>query len=240
VTSLTVVKADADTPMTTPSGSTYIAPKGWTVTTKRDFILLEDPNREVSLRFVERKENGTAPWPFRVAWEQVQPGFARTVKLTIHSKLQPFPAIPAPLTQLISGQASRPLPHGIESGKTPPNTIAPLIWAGRMDNPMRYLLRLALLVLAGPVFLGQLGVHRADAAESRKAQEKAAKKACASGDFRKGVEILAGLYVDSDDTMFIYNSARCYEQNHEWSSALDRFREYMRKTPKLLIPTGPK
>jgi hypothetical protein len=98
---------------------------------------------------------------------------------------------------------------------------------------MRYLLRLALLVLAGPVFLGQLGVHRADAAESRKAQEKAAKKACASGDFRKGVEILAGLYVDSDDTMFIYNSARCYEQNHEWSSALDRFREYMRKTPQI-------
>jgi hypothetical protein len=102
----------------------------------------------------------------------------------------------------------------------------------RRDNLMRYL-RLALLVLAGPVFLGLLGAPRAVAAESQKALEKAAKKACAAGDFRKGVEILAGLYVDSDDTTFIYNSGRCYEQNHQWVDALDRFREYLRKAPQL-------
>jgi hypothetical protein len=101
-----------------------------------------------------------------------------------------------------------------------------------MDNPMRYL-RFALFVLAGPVILGLLGAPRAVAAESRKALEKAAKKACAAGDFRKGIEILAGLYVDSDDTTFIFNSGRCYEQNHQWVDALDRFREYLRKTPQM-------
>ena len=69
-----VVKVNADTPMTTPSGSTYIAPKGWTVTTKRDCVLLEDPNREVSVRFVERKERiGAAA--IAAAWKQVAPGF---------------------------------------------------------------------------------------------------------------------------------------------------------------------
>ena len=60
--------------------------------------------------------------------------------------------------------------------------------------------------------------------------DKAAKKACAAGDFRKGVEILADLYVQTDDTTFIYNQGRCYEQNHQWVSAVDRFREYLRKT----------
>jgi hypothetical protein len=58
----------------------------------------------------------------------------------------------------------------------------------------------------------------------------AAKKACAEGDFRKGVSILADLYVQTDETTFIYNQGRCYEQNHQWAAAIDRFREYLRKT----------
>jgi CubicO group peptidase (beta-lactamase class C family) len=69
-----------DTPMTTPSGATYIAPKGWTVTTEGKVVLLQDPNREVSLRFVERKESdGVAA--MTAAWKQVEPGFARTLIL---------------------------------------------------------------------------------------------------------------------------------------------------------------
>jgi hypothetical protein len=63
--------------------------------------------------------------------------------------------------------------------------------------------------------------------------EKAAKKACAAGEFRKGVEILAELYVDTDDPTHIYNQGRCYEQNHQWVDAIDRFREYVRKSKKL-------
>src|SRR5262245_22954453 len=43
---------DVDTPMTTPSGATYTAPKGWTVTTRSSVVVLTDPNREVSVTFV--------------------------------------------------------------------------------------------------------------------------------------------------------------------------------------------
>jgi hypothetical protein len=59
---------------------------------------------------------------------------------------------------------------------------------------------------------------------------KAAKQACAAGDFRKGVDILAELYVDTSDTTYIFNQARCYEQNHQFVNAVDRFREYLLKT----------
>jgi hypothetical protein len=61
------------------------------------------------------------------------------------------------------------------------------------------------------------------------AQVKAAKKACAAGDYRKGVEILADLYVDTSDPNYIFNQARCYEQSHQWVNAIDRFREYLLK-----------
>lgn len=70
------------------------------------------------------------------------------------------------------------------------------------------------------------------AAPSTRAQEKAAKKACAAGDFRKGVEILAELYVETDVLTHIFNQGRCYEQNHQWVSAIDRFREYLRKNTR--------
>jgi hypothetical protein len=59
--------------------------------------------------------------------------------------------------------------------------------------------------------------------------ERVAKKACAAGDFRKGVDILADLYVRTDDPTFVFNQGRCYEQNHQWESAIDRFREYLRQ-----------
>ena len=63
--------------------------------------------------------------------------------------------------------------------------------------------------------------------------DKAAKRVCAAGDYRKGVDILADLYVRTDDTTFIFNQGRCYEQNHQWVSAIDRFREFERKTKGL-------
>jgi hypothetical protein len=61
--------------------------------------------------------------------------------------------------------------------------------------------------------------------------ERSAKKACASGDYAKGVEILADLYVRTDDPTFIFNQGRCYEQNHQWVRAIDRFREFQLKAP---------
>lgn len=60
-----------------------------------------------------------------------------------------------------------------------------------------------------------------------------AKKACAEGDVQTGVSILADLYVHSNVSTHIYNQGRCYEQNHQWVRAIDRFREYLRKSPDL-------
>jgi tetratricopeptide (TPR) repeat protein len=65
------------------------------------------------------------------------------------------------------------------------------------------------------------------------ALEKQAKKACLSGDYVKGVSILAELFVDTGDATYLYNQGRCYEQNVRYVEAAERFREYLRKAPKL-------
>lgn len=91
---------------------------------------------------------------------------------------------------------------------------------------MRYAVAIVAIGLAVAVPAASQG------APSAKAQEKAAKKACAAGDFRKGVDILADLYVETDNLVHIFNQGRCYEQNHQWAGAIDRFREYLRKNTK--------
>jgi hypothetical protein len=67
----------------------------------------------------------------------------------------------------------------------------------------------------------------------RTALEKAAKKACITGDVLKGIDLLGDLFVESNDPTHIYNQGRCFEQNHRWDDAIDRFREYLRKVPDL-------
>jgi len=84
--------------------------------------------------------------------------------------------------------------------------------------------------------LSFVSVSQANARAKFESAEKSAKKACSAGDFRKGVDLLADLYVQTDDPTYIYNQGRCYEQNHQWESAIDRFREYLRKEEKI----GPK
>jgi tetratricopeptide (TPR) repeat protein len=82
-----------------------------------------------------------------------------------------------------------------------------------------------MIVMAGPV--------HAEKAKPKDAQEKAAKKACAVGDFQKGVNILADLFVESNDPTYVYNQGRCYQQNNHWEQAISRFREYLRKAKDL-------
>ncbi len=62
---------------------------------------------------------------------------------------------------------------------------------------------------------------------------KAAKKACLLGDVEKGAEILADLYVETNDPTFIYNQGRCFEQNGKNEQAVLRFKEYERKAQGL-------
>jgi tetratricopeptide (TPR) repeat protein len=76
-------------------------------------------------------------------------------------------------------------------------------------------------------------VPSALAAEGKDSRERAARKACLSGDYAKGVEILSDLFLDSKNPTYIYNQGRCYEQNNHFDEALSRFREYLRKAPAL-------
>jgi hypothetical protein len=88
--------------------------------------------------------------------------------------------------------------------------------------------RIALTVLA----LGLLASQPALAA-SRASLDRQARKACLSGDYLKGVSILADLFVDTGDANYLYNQGRCYEQNVRYVEAAERFREYLRKATKL-------
>jgi hypothetical protein len=62
---------------------------------------------------------------------------------------------------------------------------------------------------------------------------KEVKKACAAGDFDRGVRLLADLYAETNDPTAIYNQGRCYQQNAEPERAAARFREYLRKAKDL-------
>ena len=83
-------------------------------------------------------------------------------------------------------------------------------------------------VFAGLAIL--LGAPLAHAANTE-ARERVARKACLSGDYAKGVAILSDLFIDTMDANYIFNQARCFEQNSRYAEAISRFREYLRKVP---------
>lgn len=85
---------------------------------------------------------------------------------------------------------------------------------------------IALLILI-PAALS-LSSSQASAA-SKKTQERMAKKSCLAGDPAKGVEVLAELYVNTNDITYIFNQGRCFEQNRRYEDAIGRFREYLTK-----------
>jgi hypothetical protein len=50
-----------------------------------------------------------------------------------------------------------------------------------------------------------------------------------AGDYAKGVELLAELYVSTKDIAYLFNQARCFEQNGKYEEAILRFHEYQLK-----------
>lgn len=92
-----------------------------------------------------------------------------------------------------------------------------------MMNRWNFLLAGMILCAAAPSALGA-GVD---------AKERAAKKACLLGDVNKGADILADLYVETNNPVYIYNQGRCFEQNGRNEQAVLRFKEYLRKNPSL-------
>jgi tetratricopeptide (TPR) repeat protein len=62
----------------------------------------------------------------------------------------------------------------------------------------------------------------------RQEHEKAARKACLTGDYTSGVSILADLFVEHQDPAYIFNQGRCLEQNSRYKEAIARFEEFLR------------
>lgn len=67
-----------------------------------------------------------------------------------------------------------------------------------------------------------------ESGDNRQSQEKAARKACLTGDYTTGVSILADLFVDHNDPVYVFNQGRCLEQNTRYKDAIARFDEYLR------------
>jgi tetratricopeptide (TPR) repeat protein len=92
-----------------------------------------------------------------------------------------------------------------------------------------------LIWVATSIFL----VAPANAASRTKhqAKERQARAACLSGDYQKGVSILAQLFVVSKDPTYLFNQGRCFEQNRRYEDAIARFQEYLRAA-KDVEPAG--
>jgi hypothetical protein len=67
-------------------------------------------------------------------------------------------------------------------------------------------------------------------APQRDPRDVEAKKKCLAGDPNGGVALLVELYVETGNTTYLYNQARCFQQNGRPEEAIQRFREYLRKT----------
>jgi hypothetical protein len=70
-------------------------------------------------------------------------------------------------------------------------------------------------------------------AANREAKERMARTACLAGDYSKGATVLSQLFVETKDPNYIYNAARCFEQNSKFQEAISRFQEYLRVSKKL-------
>jgi hypothetical protein len=68
---------------------------------------------------------------------------------------------------------------------------------------------------------------------SKAARERAAKRACLTGDPEGGVALLTDLYIDTNDPTYLFNQGRCFEQNRRYEDAIGRFREYLIKAKGL-------
>jgi hypothetical protein len=60
-----------------------------------------------------------------------------------------------------------------------------------------------------------------------------ARKKCLAGDAPGGVALLVDLYIETRESTYLYNQARCYQQNGMRGQASERFREYLRTAPDL-------
>jgi hypothetical protein len=77
------------------------------------------------------------------------------------------------------------------------------------------------------------GPESVEPKSAKEAKERAARKACLTGDPATGVGILADLFIDTQETTYLFNQGRCFEQNRRYEDAIGRFREYLMKAKDL-------
>jgi CubicO group peptidase (beta-lactamase class C family) len=83
----TNMKLTQETQLTTDSGCTFTVEKGWFVSRHSNVIVIEEPNRELTITLIENTE-ATAEQAVLAAWKQVQPDFNRTIKHKVEGNPQ--------------------------------------------------------------------------------------------------------------------------------------------------------
>lgn len=87
----------------------------------------------------------------------------------------------------------------------------------------------ALLLTVEPALgAGRQPGGKRESQDKRQSQEKAARKACLTGDYSSGVSILADLFIEYKEPVYVFNQARCLEQNSRFRDSIARFDEYLR------------
>jgi hypothetical protein len=87
------------------------------------------------------------------------------------------------------------------------------------------------LLCAGPgAAFAQPAARPAPDPTKLEAQETQAKRACDSGRVQEGVRLLTELLNQTNDGTYIFNLARCHQQNGQLDQALLLFRSYLRRT----------
>lgn len=99
--------------------------------------------------------------------------------------------------------------------------------SGQVATTLASVLATLLVLHANPLFADPNPEQPPPAEADNRA--RAAKKACLSGDYPTGVALLADLYVATNNLTYLFNQARCFEQNGRYAEAIVRFREYQRK-----------
>jgi hypothetical protein len=82
-----------------------------------------------------------------------------------------------------------------------------------------------------------LGSPGAEAAGETDPRELEARERCDSGDVRAGVAQLAQLYVATLNPIYVYRQAQCFQRNGRDENAIERYREYLRRTREV-TPKG--
>ena len=111
------------------------------------------------------------------------------------------------------------------SARRPWGAGGPLIIWGRF---IRSILVVPLSWGLGVVTAAQAAPYQPVAEPEEDPRPRAALAACGAGDAKKGVAILAEIYAETRNPAFVFNQARCFQQNGQLEPARQRFAEYLR------------